>query len=351
MTTTLLPPPAGPATDEEFRRIAAELTRRGLLAGGAAAALLGLSACGPGESRSTASSPAAPATRRVHTADGEVTVPADPRRVVSIDYFTAVFLLELGLTPVGGIDYSWVDDTTMYPPYVAPLKKLADIGQITSTDYEKVTALRPDLILGPQQGSRYDNSKGAMKTLRTVAPVASVDFGNTGDWRGPLAQAAAIVGRTARLQPLTAAYRAAVTAARSRYADLLATTRIAVLDYAQDGQYTVDLANSGNGVLLADLGVRFSAVASRTGDQGVSLSFERVHELADCDLILYRADAHGKPGPGLAEMFALASWKDLPAVEAGHAYPIGWCDLCTYRWAEAALTDLTGVFDRYRGHA
>jgi iron complex transport system substrate-binding protein len=335
--------------DTEFAAIVDELTRRRLLAGGlSAAALLGLAACGDDTSAPAAPGSSAAGTRTVTTADGTFTVPADPQHVVCIDYFTAIFLVELGLTPAGGIDYSWVDDSSMYAPYVSILKRLPGIGQITSTDYEKVTALRPDLILGPTPGSQYDNSKGAMETLKAVAPVASIDFGKTGDWRSPFEQTAQLVGRTEQLAPLIAAYRATVAQAKAAYADLLASTVVSVVDYSQDGTVSLDLPRSTDGVVLADLGVRFGAASADNGSNNRSISLERISDLADSDIILFRADAHGAPANGLQDVVKLQSWKDLPAVKAGHAYPIGWADVCTYRWAQAAVADVTRILDDYR---
>jgi iron complex transport system substrate-binding protein len=344
--------------DTRFAAIVDELTRRGFLAGGlataatlglATAATLGLAACGSSDNASGAGSPSAsPTSRTVTTGAGTFTVPRDPKRVVCIDYFTGIFLVELGLTPAGGIDYSWVDDASMYPAYVPILKKLPSIGEITSTNYEKVTALHPDLILGPTPGSRYDNSKGAIKTLGAVAPVASVDFGQTGDWRGPLQQTADLVGRTAQLAPLVTSYQAAIAAAKQKYADLLATTVISVVDYADGGNVALDLPKSTEGVVLADLGVRFGKASADNGTSTRELSTERLSDLADSDIILYRADADGKPTSGLDKVVELDGWRDLPAVKAGHSYPIGWVDLCTYRWATAAIADLGSILDRYR---
>lgn len=342
--------PAGSDIDvpAEFAGIVNELTRRGFLAGGlGAAALLGLAACGSATSAAPPSSSAA-ASRTVALANGTFTVPTDPTRVVSIDYFTAIFLVELGLVPVGGIDFSWVDDSSMYPDYVSTLKAMPSIGQITSTDFEKVTALRPDLILGPTPGSRYDNSQGAMQTLTAVAPVASVDFGQSGDWRDPFAQTAELVGRTAQLQPLTDAYQQTVAQAKADYADVLAATVVSVVDYSQNGNYAIDLPKSGDGVVLTDLGVRFGQAAVDDGTNTRELSLENLDALADSDLILYRADADGQPASGLADVIALPGWAGLPAVAAGHVYPIGWLDLCTYRWAQAAVADFTSILDRYR---
>ncbi|MGC4112272.1 MAG: ABC transporter substrate-binding protein [Nocardioides sp.] len=338
--------PLNDPLDERFAAIVDELTRRGFLAAGAGAvAVAGLDACGP--SGSPDDTPAGSATRRVTTPDGSITVPTHPTQVVSVDYFTGIFLVELGLVPAGGIDYSWVDPSTMYPPYVPILKKIPDIGQITSTDIEKVAALHPDLILGPTPGSRYDNSKGAIPKLKSLAPVGTVDFDQTGDWRGPLHQAAQLVNRTDQLQPIATAYQNAIDAAKTRYADLLATTVVSILDYSQDGTFALDLPRSTDGVMLADLGVRFGQASADNGTSTRELSVERIDDLADSDLILYRADATGTPTNGLQDVVKLQSWKNLPAVRAGHAYPIGWADLCTYRWARAALNSFTTILTRY----
>jgi iron complex transport system substrate-binding protein len=234
----------------------------------------------------------------------------------------------------------------MFPAYVAPLQELADIGEITATSFEKVAALRPDLILGPKAGSRYDNSQGALAKLGSVAPVASIDFGRSGDWRAPFAQTADVLNRADALAPIQASYQAKVAAARSAYAGQLGSTVVSVVDYAEGGQFALDLPRSGNGVVLADLGIRFGAASADNGTNSTELSFERVSELADSDVILYRANADGTPGTGLADLFELDSWQALPAVAAGRAYPVGWVDLCTYRWAELAVDSVTGILDR-----
>jgi len=340
-----LSPSFDPAVEAEFAAIVDSLTRRGFVAGGLALTVgAALAACG-----SEASAPAIEsATRTVTTGAGSFTVPTHPTRVVCIDYFTAIFLTELGLTPAGGIDYSWVDASSMYPAYVPLLKRLPNIGEITSTNYELVTALSPDLILGPTPGSQYDNSKGAMKTLSAVAPVASVDFGQTGDWRSPLLQAAQIVNREPQLEPLIAAYEKAVAAAKEKYADVLSDAVVSVIDYSQSGIFALDLPESSNGVILSDLGVRYGSASASNGTNSRELSLERLSDLADSDIILFRADASGAPISGLDDVVAMRAWKDLPAVRAGHAYPIGWADVCTYRWAGTAIGDFTSILDRYR---
>ncbi|MFK0003571.1 ABC transporter substrate-binding protein [Paenarthrobacter sp. NPDC090522] len=319
-------------------------TRRNLLTAGiGAAALLALTAC----AENTTANPA-PTTHNIQTTAGSFTVPINPSHIVCVDYFTAIFVIELGLEPAGGIDYSWVDASTMYPDYLNQLKNLPNIGEITSTNFEKVANLHADLILGPTPGSRYDNSKGALSTLTAVAPVASVDFGQSGDWRGPFEQTAALVNRKDKLQTLIDSYTATANRAKADYQDLLSTTVVSVVDYSQTGNFALDLPKSAGGVVLGDLGVRFGTASIDDGTNTRELSLERLEELSDSDIILYRAGADGQPGNGLTDVVTLEGWKNLPAVRAGHAYPIGWADLCTYRWAESAIADFTAVLDKYR---
>ena len=95
---------ASPGTldiDEEFARIVNALTRRGLLAGGlGTAALLGLSACGLDQPHDT-SDVSTPATRKVDSVNGPISVPAHPKRVVTLDGFSMAAMFDLGLTPAG----------------------------------------------------------------------------------------------------------------------------------------------------------------------------------------------------------------------------------------------------------
>lgn len=319
-----------------------DLSRRTLLGALSIAGALVLAGC------TTDTETASGRTRTVCTPQGEYTVPADPKRVVCIDYYSGIFLTELGLAPVGGIDYSWVDASSMFEPYIPKLRAIPDIGEITATNTEKVAARRPDLILGPTPGSTYDNSPGAMAKLAKIAPTATIDFGATGDWRGPYEQAADEVNRVVEHDRLKQAYLHAVARVKAARADAIASTTIASLNYAQDGNFSVDLAPSSAGVVYSDLGLTFTAPARGTGANGVELSTERLDALADATMIVYRADTSGAPQNGLADVLALPAWQELPAVKAGNVFPITWIDLCGYRWAQSALEQLDALIGRLK---
>lgn len=97
--------------DSEFHRIAADLTRRGLLATAVGATALGIAGCSPDQDPPNADGPA---VRTIEGAYGEITVPAAPSRVVSIGTLPDGALLDVGLTPIAIDDTS----TSALPPVI-----------------------------------------------------------------------------------------------------------------------------------------------------------------------------------------------------------------------------------------
>src|SRR5262249_52024602 len=131
----LMPATVVPRTD------AKALTRRGFLAGtGTAATLLSVAACGAGPGAKPV------ATRTASSVHGPVVVPAQPKRVVTLDGFTMAALFDLGLRPVGV--YS-AGEQYVEPQFLRGWRAITKISDGTvggAVDLEKVAALRPDLI-------------------------------------------------------------------------------------------------------------------------------------------------------------------------------------------------------------
>ncbi|MEZ5087315.1 MAG: hypothetical protein R2722_14050 [Tessaracoccus sp.] len=54
----------------------------------------------------------------------------------------------------------------------------------------------------------------------------------------------------------------------------------------------------------------------------INLTFEQIGSLADLDLILYNATLDGQPENDMATLLDENAWKELPAVQSGHAQPV-----------------------------
>ena len=340
MTTSLLP-----TVETEFDRITAELTRRGFLGGTlGTATLLGLTACGSsGQHAGTPSRP--PATRQVDSVNGPVSVPRDPKRVVTLDGFSMAAMFDLGLEPVGvysaGAQY-------VEPQFLARWQQLAKISDGTvggAIDVEKVAALRPDLIIG------IDAQKPPYAQLKAIAPTVILPFSSAKTpWRDLAKDTATTLGQTGAFQALQQRYTTRAAAIKAAHADVLRRTRWDVLQGGfDDGQFWLYGPGSDIGGILADAGVRFASASAGVTDQQ-NCSYEQIGTLSDSDAIFYYATNDGKPANLGPRLFAQPLWRTLPAVAVGHVFgsiyflPSGYSDaLGALDSLDAALGKLGGA--------
>jgi len=335
MTTDVLAHP--PDTDPEFARIVDELTRRGFLAGVAgSAALLGLTACGTrGGATGSGTSPSR-STRTVSTIHGDVAVPANPARVVTVSFVGAANLLDLGVTPIGGVT-AGVEFLPDYQSKLATMPLVANTaGQV---QLETVASLRPDLIVGSDWA---DPSKALLpyEKLTTIAPTALFEqAASVGNWETQAQGYAEAVNCLDKLAPLRDALTDAQEQIRRTYADLLRTQRWVLINASASGWYRYS-AQASHAKVLAGAGVQFTPDATHQKAAFEQLSFEQLGQLADADVIgLGRAaDAAWQDALTGQQLF-----RELPAVRAGHRYDMKWFFPSSYRTALALLDQVEPV--------
>lgn len=136
---------------------------------GSALALAGCSASDAGDG--------AGATRTVQTAQGEVTVPADPQRVVVLNYALAGYLYDLDVPVVatatedsdkaGAFSEFWQDEATADNTELLP-------WSTDGFDYEAILAADPDLIVAGGYGLPGVLATKAYDRLRDIAPTVVV---------------------------------------------------------------------------------------------------------------------------------------------------------------------------------
>ncbi|MEU9971427.1 ABC transporter substrate-binding protein [Streptomyces sp. NPDC051014] len=320
------------------------ITRARLLrpAVAATALALALTACGSSDSGSTDARTAA--TRVVATAHGKVTVPVRPLRIVSVHSWSTESLFDLGLRPVGvensGANY-------VPPRYLKNWKAAAKVTTGADLDYEKIASLKPDLIVGvdvPYLSKAYAK-------LSAIAPTAFASFDETADWTKYPDDTARFVNRPTQLNALKQTYEKRLAAVREKYAGTPADDTWDVVQGGFDsGNYWIYGSASPVGNILGKLGVRFaSATASVAAGATKSVSYERADLLDDADYVIYYTNNDGSPANDIQKLFALDSFKRLPAAKDGHV--VGTPDFLpgSYRDAmgvvdsvEAALGGKTG---------
>lgn len=153
------------------------------------ATLLALAGCGG--SSSPGDGGAAEGGRAITTAFGTAHVPAHPQRVVAIGWSDQDTAIALGVKPVGVV--RTVDTPSGVGPWAAPGLGGAKPTVLQVTDgipFEKVAALRPDLILAIQSGiDRDDYDK-----LSRIAPTVGYAAGR-GKYLTPWPEQTELIGR------------------------------------------------------------------------------------------------------------------------------------------------------------
>ncbi len=258
MTTTL-------DVDARFAAIVDELTRRGLIAGGlGTAAVLGLAACG-----NDTSAPAAPTTRRMSGAYGEVELPPDPTRIVVFPSAPLSTLLDLGVTPVGTDDD---EGPVMVPANRAAAAALPSIGTWGSISPEKIAALKPDLIIST---SGWVDKK-LYAQISQLAPTLIIDD-LTQSWEQVAEETAAALGLGEKLSALKKTYADKLATVRREHGAVLQGNSWEVIQDADQGTFYRWMSNSDPCRILTALGATLGnhqPVGPKTSTIGSEISYE-----------------------------------------------------------------------------
>lgn len=327
--------------DSEFQEIVDELTRRGFLTGTlGAAALLGLAACGSAGTSGQEDTEAG-ATRAVRTIHGPVDVPARPRRVVAVSFIGTANLLDLGVTPVGGVT-GGVDFLPQYATKLAAMPLVADsAGKV---DLEKLASLEPDLIVG----SDWTDASQALlpyDKLREIAPTAVFEQApSVGNWADQARGYADAVNLLGDLSPLEQRLRDEQRRLRTTYAELLGELRWEIVNAGETSWYRYSTAASHCKV-LAGAGFRFTEAAASQKQAFADLSYE---ELGQLDA----ASAIGL-GRSLDDTWQTALTRQtlfqrLPAVKDDRLVPLRWFFPSSYGTALALLTQVESTLTAWQ---
>ncbi|HEY0248615.1 MAG TPA: ABC transporter substrate-binding protein [Gryllotalpicola sp.] len=307
------------------------------LTGAAAATVLavGLTACSQATSTSSPKETVA-ATRTVTTPEGKVTIPTHPLRVVSVHSWTTESLFDLGVKPLG------VEDSgAEYVPsrYLAKWTATEKVAQGATINFEKIAALKPDLIVGVDVPYlKQDYTK-----LSAIAPTVFAPFGNE-RWQSYPGYTADFLNRKPQLAALKKKYDDEIATIKERYAPELATLKWDVVQGGFDaGNYWIYSTTSPVGAVLTQLGAQFASASAAVKPGATnSVSYEQTDLLKDAGEIIYYTNNDGTPANNINKLFALQSYQNLPAVESGHV--VGTADFLPGSYSDglgllASITD------------
>lgn len=265
----------------------------------AAGLLLFLTACGPNNDNSSSAPASASAAADAFPVSlphkfGATEIKAEPKRIVTVGLVEQDALLALGVVPVGTSEWFGEKPGAIWPWAEQALGSAPKPQVLTSTDgiqFEKVAALRPDLILAVYSGLTNEDYATLSKIAPTVAqPKDQVDYGV--GWQELTRTVGASVGKKAQADKLVTDVEARFAQVKQEHPEFAGKTGLMATTY--EG-YWVYGPQDPRGRLLTDLGFKLpDGLATVTGKEfGANLSKERT-DLLNTDLLIWIVDDYAK---------------------------------------------------------
>jgi iron complex transport system substrate-binding protein len=269
-----------------------------------AAALL-VTACGQVEETEE------PRGATVKTMFGDVTVPANPKRVVALGWSDAETALALGVQPVAASDWLEFGGEGVGPWAEGRYDKAPEILGTQELDYEQIFELKPDVILD----TRSDNSKERFDELSKIAPTVAappdvVAYGTT--WRQQLELISTALGKEAEGDKLVKQVEDSFADVKEQHPEF-AGKSVAVGAYFSE-QYGAYVRGDARADFMEAIGFTIKPEIQElaSGSFYIDLSREQV-ELLDADLTVVFPI-----GSDAAAIKADRVLNQLPSAKAGH---------------------------------
>ncbi|MFJ9885959.1 ABC transporter substrate-binding protein [Streptomyces sp. NPDC091287] len=291
--------------------------RRTLVAGSlAVTAALTLAGCGSSDPAADSSSDSPAKTRTVSTANGDVDVPASPKRVVVLDSGELDSAITLGVRPVGATHSASEDAFPSYLP-ASETKDITPVGEIANASLESVAALKPDLILTSKvrDGERYEELSKIAPTVMTEATGSA--------WKENFQVHAEALGKQAEAKKVLATYDTQVAKVTEALGgkEKAAATDVNFVRFVEGAEIRIYGKQNYIGSILADIGTGRPAITDKAKDGfSYDVSPEKI-DLADADVIF--TSTYGDPGKaGTTKTMNSGLWKGLKAAKNDKVFKV-----------------------------
>lgn len=275
----------------------------------------GSSGSTPTDSSAAPAADAFPVT--IEHALGSTEVKAEPKRIVSVGVTEQDSLLAVGVKPVGVTE--WYGE---YPYATWPWAQdeLGDakpdvLTRIDTFEFEKIAALKPDLIIGTSAGI----DEASYKTLSAIAPtIAHPKDGPAyfAKWDDQARLIAKAVGKSAEMDEIIAAIEADFAAAAKAHPEFAGKKAIFLQNAFYDNQ-AIAYQDGLSTKLITDLGFiipkELDAFASDTATAQAFIPMEQLGVLDEADVLVWATEG----GEDRAALESEAMYKTLEEVREG----------------------------------
>lgn len=257
--------------------------------------------------------PAAEKQRVVKSIKGDITVPADPARVIGTTVTYPEFLFALGITPIAAENYH--EEFASY--FNGGFKDVIDLGDVESPNFEAVLAAEPDLILAPAW-----RDEKSYEQLAKIAPTVLLP--DRDDWRDELRDIGEALGRSEKAEQAIQEYERTTEEAKEKLHALIGDETVAYMRITPKGVFIYGEVSSRGHIVHEELGLK-PVEAFPKEESVVQISLEILPEY-NPDHIILQVDSGAEAGQARTEYENMADssvWKNLNAVKNGRVYLVG----------------------------
>lgn len=248
------------------------------------------------ENQTTASSSqsnSTPKCQKIKHDFGETEVCSQPQKVVALSPHTLDLLLSLNVQPAG---YASVINLYRQDRYNNPAQQIPYLGtQVTSKpinlgtrnqpSLEKLTSLKPDLIIGGEASKNY------YSVLSKIAPTLLwKNRTKKGKWKQNIGQIAKALGREEQAQKVIDNYNKQITAARAEFAPIVMNYPKLLLLGTDQLEKNISIINPDSylGEVLQGIGFELVFLPSLKDNSkpAIPISIETLPKLDRADIII-----------------------------------------------------------------
>ncbi|MBE7385519.1 MAG: iron-siderophore ABC transporter substrate-binding protein [Leptolyngbya sp. SIO1E4] len=254
--------------------------------------------------------------KRVKHAFGETEVPTSPTRIIVMGYATVEAVVAHGVQPIG-VPTGVVDG---HPHLSLDGNAVLDIGAPGKPNFEKMTVLKPDLIL-----TSKNRVRDAYPLLAQVAPTVVLDIENNAEWKELTRLCGEALGKPTKTEKLAADYEAKLRKVRNELSQNSQQLEVSII-FLFPGRVGAMGTETFAGSILADVGIaRPPSQAQAQGPQNLSLESL---DLLDGDVIFIVTLQGGtelakESRAEINRMQAHPLWSQLRAVQTNRVYEVG----------------------------
>jgi iron complex transport system substrate-binding protein len=250
--------------------------------------------------------------RTVKSEKGDVSIPAEPQRVIGLSVVYPEFLYALGITPVAVQNYHAEFQAYLEQPFKDTLK----MGIAKTPNFEAILASEPDLIIAPAWWSEKDYDQ-----LTAIAPTVLLP--QRDDWRDELRDIGEVLGKQDAAEQVIEDLKIKETKAKERLDELVGDETVLYMRIMPK-EIVIHGENIDRGSFIhKQLGLQ-PVENFPQNESALSISLEVLPEYdADHLIVQLDDDTNDEVKQRYEQMLNSSVWKNMKAVKENHVYMVG----------------------------